>query len=321
MSARESIKSVLRTPEIGTFLATVVLYAAISAINRKLLTMDSILTLLTWFIPLSLLAIGQTFALVIAGIDLSVGSLASLSSMIFAYILTYEGWSPVIAFILVIAIGILVGLWHGFFVTKFSPPLPTTMPAFIITLTSLILLRGIAILMTMGYPIKITNQIALAIISSNEGRIIIFVIMLLIAVIIEFYTHVGRFFYAVGGNMEAAKIAGIPINKTRLFAFVFSGITASIGGLLYAGLIAGGYADIASGQELYSIASCAIGGVSLAGGEGTVIGGVVGALLISIVRMGIISLGVSPYAQDVVTAIILIIAISVDFIRRTWRRK
>jgi len=320
MGARETTKTVLRTPEMSVLIAIIAFYAIVSAITPSFLSERSMLTIIAWFAGLSLLSMGQTLALVVGGIDLSVGSLASLSSMVFAYTLEYEHWGPVVAFILTIATGALVGLWHGFFTTKFSPPLPTIMPAFVITLASLILLRGIAIIMTMGEPIKIYNSAATAFIGSDEGRIIIFTVMLLISLIIMRYTFVGRYSYAVGGNIEAARIAGIPIHKTRIFAFIFSGITASIAGLLYAGIISGGYADIASGQELYSIAACAIGGVSLAGGEGTVIGGVLGAFLISIIRTGLVSIGVSPFYEDVVTAIILIAAVSVDFIRRTWRK-
>ncbi len=319
-SAKETIYTVLRTPEIGTFIGVIAIYAIISAINPRFISPGSILTVIRWFVALSLLTMGQSMVLISGAIDLSVGSMASLSSMIFAYLLVYGGQSPLVAFIAVIATGLLVGLYHGFFVTRFSPPLPTIVPAFIITLGSYILLRGIGIVMTSGIPIKITDREAIAFIASDTGRIIIFVIMLIISLIIQRYTLVGRYMYAVGGNMEAARIAGIPIHKTRVFAFAFSAISASIGGLLFAGLIAGGYADIAIGQELYSIASCAIGGVSLAGGEGTVIGAVLGALLISVIRNGIVSLGVSPYYQDVVTAIILIGAVTVDLIRRTWRR-
>ncbi|MEL9940542.1 MAG: ABC transporter permease [Ignisphaera sp.] len=136
-------------------------------------------------------------------------------------------------------------------------------------------------------------------------------------IFIQQRTAIGRYLYAIGGNLEAARVAGIPIHKARIFAFAYSGAMASIAGMIYAGLIASGYADIASGQELLAVASCALAGVSLAGGEGNAFNAVLGALLVSIARTGIVFIGISPYWQDVATALILVIAVIVDLSRRT----
>jgi len=313
-------RRLLGYPEINTMFAIIALSIIISVINPRFMTQSNLLTIFRWWVGLSILAIGQSMALIIAGIDLSVGSLASLSSMIFAYMLQIADLNTPLAILSTMGIAALIGLYHGLFVTVFSPPLPTTVPSFIVTLGSLILLRGIAIIMNNGAPIKIYQYEKIAFIQSDVGLAVIFFIVALFALIIQQYTIVGRYLYAIGGNMEAARVAGIPIHKARIFAYIISSICASITGIVYASLIASGYPDIATGQELYSIASCTIGGVSLAGGEGTLFGSMVGALLITIVRNGIVLMGVSPYWQEAVTAIILVIAVTVDLIRRTWRR-
>jgi ribose/xylose/arabinose/galactoside ABC-type transport system permease subunit len=307
----------IRSPELGTLIAVLGLSLIIGFVNPRFWLPSNWLTIMRWFAGFALLAMGESMVLIIGGIDLSVGSMASLSSMIFAYLITEMSWDTWQAFIVTMVIAILVGLYHAAVVVRFSPPLPTTVPAFIVTLGSLILLRGIAIGMTKGFPIKIYNESKIAFLASSQGIALLVTIAGIITLLIQLRTVVGRYMYAIGGSLEAARVAGIPIHKARAFAFIYSSILASITGMLYAGLVASGYADIATGQELYAIASCAIAGVSLAGGEGNAISAILGALLISIVRNGIVLMGVSPYWQDVGTALILVIAVIVDLTRRT----
>ena len=319
-SVFQFLRGVARSPEVGTLVAILALSAVIGYINPRFWTTVNWLTIFRWLTGLALLAMGQSMVLITSGIDLSVGSMASLSSMIFAYMITIMNQDTPVAILTVVAVALLVGFYHGAFVTKFSPPLPTSVPAFVVTLGSLILLRGIAIVMTSGYPIKIYEYSKIAFIASSQGLALILAIALALTFYIQRYTVIGRYIYAIGGNMEAARVAGIPIHKTRLFAHVYSSLMAGFAGIVYASLVSSGYAEIATGQELYSIASCVIAGVSLAGGEGTAIGAIIGALLVTVVRNGIVLMGVSPYWQDTVTALILIIAVTTDLVRRTWRR-
>lgn len=315
-----NIASLFRIPEINTLTAILALSIIIGSINANFWSLSNWLTIYRWLAGLGLLALGQSMVLVAGGIDLSVGSMASLSSMIFAYMIVYAGVDTSIAILVVLAVALLIGFLHGVYITRFSLPLPTIIPAFIITLGSLILLRGLAIVMTYGYPIRILDYGKVEFLASPAGLSIIFIMALLLTFYIQRYTAVGRYLYAIGSNIEAARVAGVPIHKARIFAFMYSSLMAGLSGIVYASLVSSGYAEIATGQELYSIASCTIAGVSLAGGEGSALGAVIGALLISLIRNGIVLMGISPYWQDAATAIILVIAVTTDLIRRTWRK-
>ncbi len=306
----------LRSPEIGTLIAIVVLYIGIGIVNVRFWEPMTLITIARWLAGLGTLAIGVSMVLIIGGIDLSVGSLASLSSVIFAHLIVNVGINPVIAFIITLLIGMAVGLYHGFIVIKFSPPLPTIVPAFIATLGSLFLLRGIAIGYWKGYPVKIYDTSKISFLVSEYGGITILAVVLLTTLFIQRYTAIGRYMYAIGGNLEAARVAGVPIHRTRVFAFVYSSVLATLAGMIYTGLVASGYADIAAGQELLAIASNALAGVSLAGGEGNAINASLGAFLVAIVRTGIIFTGISAYWQDVAAAILLVLAVILDLTRR-----
>lgn len=306
----------LRSPEIGTLIAIISLYIAIGIVNFRFWDPMTLLTLARWFAGIGTLAIGESMALIIGGLDLSVGSLASLASMVFAHLITNAGVDPTLAFIATLGLGVVVGLYHGFIVTRFSPPLPISVPAFVATLGSLFLLRGIAIGYWKGYPVKIYDISKISFLASPYGGIVILVIIAVLTLFIQRYTAIGRYLYAIGGNLEAARVAGIPIRNVVVFAFVYSGACASLAGMIYVGLVASGYADIAAGQELLAIASNALAGVSLAGGEGNVINAILGAFLVSTVRTGIIFLGISAYWQDVTAAILLVLAVIVDLTRR-----
>ena len=117
--------------------------------------------------------------------------------------------------------------------------------------------------------------------------------------------------------MEAARVSGVPIHKTRILAFVFSSVFAGLAGLVFTSMLMTGYPGVAAGQELYAIASNAIGGVSLAGGEGSAIGAIIGALLMTVIRNGLVLMGVSPYWHDPIAGIILVVAVGIDLFRRT----
>lgn len=312
--------SILRSPETTIATAIVILSIIIGLVNPTFWTSSNWFSILRWFIGLALLSIGQSMVLIAGGIDLSVGSMASLSSMLFAYFLEIRGMDVGLAMILVLLIAASIGIYHGLFIALFSPPMPTIVPAFIVTLGSMILLSGLAIIITLGWPIPIKNPEKIAFISSNEALLLIFFIAIATAIFIQRRTAVGRFLYAIGGNIEAARVAGIPIHKARIFAYVFSSILASIAGIIFTSLLSSGYPAAGAGQELYSIASNAIGGVSLAGGEGNALGAILGALMLSIIRNGLVLMGVSPYWQDSVAGIILVAAVASDLARRLLRK-
>lgn len=319
--AASSLSSIFRsTSEINIIVASVIVSIVIGAINPNFWHLSNWINIYRFFVALALLSLGESGILILGGIDLSIGSMASLTSMVFAYLLTYFKVDLPLAILGVLALGLLIGLYHGVFVTRFSPPLPTIVPAFIVTLASLLLLSGIAVGITSGFPIPILGSYA-ELIGSPTGLTVIFVIVLGLTYFIHKYTAVGRYMYAMGSNMEAARVAGVPIHKTRIFAYMYSEALAVLAGIVLTSIVYAGYNSVGQNQELFAIAACAIAGVSLAGGEGSAIGAVLGALLIEIINDGIVLIGVSAYWQNAFTGAILVIAVLVDLIRRTWRRR
>ncbi|MEM2297320.1 MAG: ABC transporter permease [Ignisphaera sp.] len=251
-------------------------------------------------------------------------SIASASSMILALIISRVTLVPVgpriaLAVVVVLFIGAFIGVFHGMFVSVFSPPLPQIMPAFIITLVSLIFWGGFASAITMGWPIVLHEYKELYIVSRPETLTLILVVVASITIFIQRYTIVGRYLYSIGGNIEVARLSGVPINKSRLFAYMYSSICASLAGVIFTSLMMTGYPGVGRGQELYAIASNAIGGVSLAGGEGIALGSIIGAFLVTLIRNALVLMEVSPYWYDSVTGIILAVAVAIDLYRRRGR--
>jgi ribose/xylose/arabinose/galactoside ABC-type transport system permease subunit len=313
-----------RVPIFNIVLAIVIISLITGFINPKFWELSNWQVLLTWFLGLSVLAMGESMVLISGGIDLSVGSIASAVSMILALIIKNVTWIPVterivIAIIVTLIFGAGVGLFHGAFVSIFSPPLPQIMPAFIITLASLIFWGGFSSAITLGWPITLHEFPTLAVIAQPWTLALILIIVGSTTIFIQRYTIVGRYLYAIGGNIEVARLSGVPINKSRLFAYSYSGICAAIAGIVFTSLMMTGYPGVGKGQELYAIASNAIGGVSLAGGEGTALGSIIGAFLITLIRNALVLTGVSPYWYDPITGVILAVAVAIDLYRRRGR--
>jgi len=308
-------------PIFNIIIAILVISLITGFINPKFWELSNWQVLLTWFLGLSVLAMGESMVLISGGIDLSVGSVASAVSMILAIIIKNITWIPVIertiiAIIISLVFGAGVGLLHGTVVSIFSPPLPQIMPAFIITLASLIFWGGFASAITLGWPITLHEYPVLSIIAQPWMLATILIIVGGVTIFIQRYTIISRYLYAIGGNIEVARLSGVPINKSRLFAYSYSSICAAIAGIIFTSLMMTGYPGVGKGQELYAIASNAIGGVSLAGGEGVALGSVIGAFLITLIRNALVLTGVSPYWYDSVTGIILAVAVAIDLYRR-----
>jgi len=219
------------------------------------------------------------------------------------------------AALIVLVVAASVGLWHGMFVTKLR------VPAFIITLGTWLIARGLAAFITRGYPIVYpSNHPFLALGQGRVGQIpIMFIVLIIVALIAAFIlsaTTLGRHVYAVGGNIEAARVSGINVNRTRLFCYATSSIMAGMVGILLASRLGQGTPTVGSGYELWAIAATVIGGTSLFGGEGTVLGAILGAAIMGVMVNGMVLVNLSSYLQDVVLGAVLVIAVTYD----TWRR-
>ncbi len=267
------------------------------------------------------LAIGEVLVIITGGIDLSVGSMTALTGVLVALLMMKGvgfiaplGAAP--AIIVVLTFAALVGLWHGFCVTKLH------IPPFIITLGTWLMARGLAAFITRGYPIVFPSDFPFLVL--GQGRIfqipVMFIILAAVALLASLLlnaTTLGRHIYAVGGNIEAARVSGIDVNRVRMFCYAASAVMGGIVGILLASRLGQGTPTVGAAYELWAIAATVIGGTSLFGGEGTVLGAILGAAIMGVMVNGMVLINLSSYLQDVVLGIVLVIAVTYD----TWRRR
>ena len=269
----------------------------------------NLLNVLRQLAPLLVTAVGMTFVITTGGIDLSVGSMMALANAV-AALAMQAGVSWLLASLLVLAVGAVAGLVQGWFVAS------ERIPSFIVTLAGLSILRGLALLLTRGYSIPIDAPGTRPFLELGRGWVIGLPIPALLAVLIVVIaglvlrgTRYGRHVTAVGANAEAARRVGIPSGRVLASVFVLSGIMASFAGLLVAARLGSGSSNAAEGFELQAIAAVVLGGTSLFGGSGTIVGTVLGALTIGVIGNGLILVHTSPFLVEVVTGVIILLAI------------
>lgn len=270
-------------------------------------TMEAVLRITS---IISIMAVGMTFVIVCAQIDLSVGSHASFSGMICAILIRY-GIGTFISVILVLLLGALIGIIIGLLVTKLK------IPSFLVTLGFLSILGGLAMTVTNTRPVPIIDmEFEKWLWTGSLFGIQIPIVLTIIVTLIGFYilqlTPFGRKFYATGGNEVAARFSGVNTDLIKIIAFAFCGFTASLAGLMYAARSSGGNPILGEGNELHVIAAVIIGGTSLFGGKGTIIGSVIGAIFIGIVGFGLLVLGFTTSVQTIIMGIIIVGAVALQ---------
>ena len=304
--------------ESGPLMALIVLVVFTAILNPRFLTAFNLQTLGKQIAIFGILAIGETFVIMSGGgaIDLSPGSMVALTGVMASWLMVH-GVPVSIAIILILGFSVLVGAWHGFFVTKLG------VPAFIITLGTLTMARGMAAVITRGWPIVGLPSHFLTIGQGDILKIPIPVwILLIIALIADFFlrkTVYGKHLRAVGGNEVAARFSGVNVSRVRMIAFMVSGFLAGVAGIIIAARLSQGQPGVGSMYELYAIASTVIGGTSLTGGEGSVLGAVVGASIISLLWNALVLLNVSTYWHNVVIGIVIVTAVTMDVLRKRMR--
>jgi ribose transport system permease protein len=270
-----------------------------------------------------ILGIGEILVIITGGIDLSVGSMTALTGVLVAWLIL-KGVGGIMfdvipAILIVLAFSALVGLWHGFFVTKVG------VPAFIITLGTWLIASGAAAYITRGYPVVFPSGHPFLVLGQGEfySIPIMFIVLVIVALVAAFVlnlTTLGRHIYAVGGNREAARVSGVKVDAVRMFCYASSGIMAGTTGILLASRLGQGTPVVGSSYELWAIAATVIGGTSLFGGEGTVLGAIVGAAIMGVMQNGMVLVNLSSYLQSVILGIVLVIAVVYDTLRRRGTR-
>lgn len=296
----------------GALIGLILLAVVLSLATPAFLTGSNILNVGIQAATVAILAFGETFAIVAAGIDLSVGSVAAVSSMFAAY----AGASMGMPAWLTVVVGIVAGAVFGALSGIANAYLK--LPSFIATLAMMSVARGLTLVISDGRPISTSGVVNFfgGTILNIPVPIVMMIIMGIIAAIILNFTTIGRSMYAVGGNMEASRLSGISVHRTQIVVFILSGVFAAVAGLVIAGRLHSAQPQAATGYEMDAIASTVIGGASLSGGKGKVSGTFVGAILLAVIRNGLNILNVSSFWQQVVIGLVIAAAVSFDTLRR-----
>jgi simple sugar transport system permease protein len=295
---------VFQTTLLFIFVA-VFIFLSITANN--FLSINNILNILRQASPTLIVAIGMTLVITTSGIDLSVGSGAAVIAVLAAMMLGIG--SPVwLTFGAMLLLGLMMGFINGYF-TAFQ-----TIPAFIVTLASLSMLRGFAQLLTQGYSIPIDPKNAFLLL--GRGRIGILPVPVLIALTIVLvgyvilnHTRFGFYVTGLGSNEEAVRRSGVNVRQVKLLVYMLSGLTVALGGIITAARLASGSSYTGIGFELQVITAVIVGGTNLFGGEGRILGTVLGTLLLAMIGNGLILLKVSPFYEQIIQGAIILFAI------------
>ncbi|MCP4166426.1 MAG: ABC transporter permease [Chloroflexi bacterium] len=300
-----------------SLLAIYVIICIIFALSSPyFLTVENFINIGRTLPIIGIIAIGETLVLIAGGVDLSVGSVAALSGVVTGLLWEATGAPIGVAAAAGLAVGGLVGYINGALVTKMRiNPLISTLATFSI-------IRGLAFVLTNAQMNQLTHPAFLYLGRGNiAGVPVPFILMILFYIVFIFVLRnmsFGRDLYAIGGNPMAARLAGITSNRNLMIVFVLGGFLAGFGGLVQASQLAAGSPQAAVGLEFTVIAAVVLGGTSLAGGKGTLIGTLIGVVILRTLDNGLILIGVSSYYQIVARGAVLILAVGFDQLRTRW---
>lgn len=306
---------VMKYRETNILVVLLIIGIFISLFSPYFLTMNNIMGVTRSVSITAIMAIGMTMVIITGGIDLSVGSVMGLSSLMTA-LCFQQGYPTVAAIAIGLSVGLVAGLINGLLITKVN------LPPFIATLGTLSIGRGLIYVITKGFPI--TPDVPESYSFIGQGYmgfvplpVIAMLVLMVIFTIVMNKTRFGRHVYAIGGNETAAKLSGVKTDLTKILVYVLSGVISAVAGIIIFARLSSAEPASGFGAELDVIAASAIGGASLAGGYGSIVGAIIGAALIGVISNGIVLLNINTYAQQAITGLVILIAVSVDM----WRSK
>ena len=289
----------------GMFIALGLWFVGMSLSSEHFLTTTNVLNVARQAAPLMIIGVGMTFVMATAGIDLSVGSIVALISVLAGSWLEL-GVPALLVLPLLMMVGAAIGTLSGFIITL-------GVPAFVVTLAGLTSIRGVAFVYSDGYAIPISDPVMVWIgrgeLAGINAPILIAGVVALLGWFLLTRTRFGLYALATGGREEAARVMGLAIRRIKIMVYALTGALAAVGGIVIAARLSNGSPNAGVMLELEVIAATVLGGTSLFGGRATIAGTIVGALLINFVRNGLNLLGVNPYWVQVVTGVILVLAV------------
>lgn len=301
---------------LGIIIALLVLCLALSInpiTKHSFLTLKNVFNVLRQISSNLFLACGMTMVIILGGIDLSVGSVIALSGCIAAGAVSRYQLPLGVAVILGILVGLLIGMCNGLVISK------TTIPAFIVTLATMNIAKGLAYVYTGGSPVRVVTKewqfLGAGYIGIVPTPVIILIIVLIITALIINHSRMGRYIYAVGGNAQAARFSGIKVAKVKFFVHAYSGLMAGLAGVVLASRMYSGQPTAGEGAEMDAIAAVVVGGTSMSGGFGKIGGTIIGGLIIGVLNNGLNLLNVNSFWQYVVKGAVILLAVFIDYIK------
>ncbi len=301
-----------RSSTFGVALILLALCVVLTLLTDRFLTQTNLFSVMRAFSFIAIIAIGECMVIISGGVDLSVGSIFGFSGLIAAIALNRWGWSIPAGIAVGMAVGTGFGMVNGGLITKLR------IPPFIATLGMLSVVRGLAYAITSGYPVRVPsefNVLGQGYLGPVPYPVIYMAALALIFSVFLKKTVLGRRIYAIGGNEEASAISGIRVDRVKMLVYTLAGLLAGISGVISIARLGVAQSTAGLGWELDVVAAVIIGGASLSGGKGTILGAILGAAIMGVLRNGLVLLNVSPYWQQAVIGLVIIIAIAADQMR------
>ncbi|MDB5765238.1 MAG: hypothetical protein JWQ61_52 [Collimonas fungivorans] len=306
---RTALARCLPGPVLFPLIGLVVVCLAMVVASDAFLSVDNLVNIGRQVSINAIIAVGMTCVILSGGIDLSVGSVMALSGTLTAGLMV-AGLPAPLAILLGLAAGLACGIANGFFVAY------SKMPPIIVTLATMGIARGLALIYTGGYPIDGLPDwfeiFGRGHVLGLQMPIVVMLLVFAMAYVLLDRTAIGRYIYAIGGNEQATRLSGIRVSRYKLLVYAISGFTASIAGLVLTSRLMSGQPNAGISFELDAIAAVVMGGTSIAGGRGSIIGTLIGALMLGVLNNGLNMMGVSPYLQNVVKGAIILLAIYIS---------
>lgn len=317
-----TVKKIMKrfSREFGIVIALAALILVFGLIEPIYLTPTNMLDILDQTAINGLLALGITFVIITSGNDLSIGSSMAVTIIAIGSLLV-TGMNPVLCIVLGMALGFCMGLFNGFLVAKLK------LQPFIATMGMMSVYRGVAYLFTGGWPVLDIPDNFRKMMDGDVFEVIPrSVILMLLCTVLGFiilkHTRFGTFLYAMGGNEEATRLSGVNVDRNKIIAYGICGIGAALAGMVMLAKLGTGEPAAGQGYELNAIAAVAIGGTSLSGGKGSIIGTLLGAILLQALKVGLVVCGVDTFWQYIATGAIIIVAVYFDVAQSklsSWR--
>ncbi|MBE6904907.1 MAG: ABC transporter permease [Ruminococcaceae bacterium] len=301
----------------GIYLVLLILIIFFSIASKAFLHPNNLFNVARQISTLGIAAVGMTFALLLGGIDLSIGSQITLANIITAWLMVNAGASPVVSILAALLVSTAVGFLNGWVIANIH------MPPLIVTLSTMTILEGLAYIISGGVPIfgfpESFAFIGQGYVGPIPVPVIIMVIVLLTGAFILNMTYFGRYFYAVGGNEEASKLSGINVKMVHCMAYTLSGFIAGLAGIVMLSRTNSGQPVAGKGFEFDVLTAVVLGGVSVSGGFGKISNVVAGVIILGVLNNGMVLMNASSYIQMVVKGSVLLLAVGFDCLQK--RRK